>query len=103
MQQLQQEDWIRQQIEEKKQRADLESFTNRVHDEQTLHFNQLLTDAQNQHAAQRTAMEKSVKEANAQAAKEKRDRDAAQRAYEQYQATHDVNFTNAHDFMTENP
>ena len=29
-------------------------------------------------------MEKSVKEANAQAAKEKRDRDAAQRAYEQY-------------------
>ena len=48
-------------------------------------------------------MEKAVKDANAQAAKEKRDRDAAQRAYEQLQATTDVNSTNAHDFMTENP
>ena len=48
-------------------------------------------------------MEKAVKDANAQAAKEKRDRDAAQRAYEQLQATTDVNFTDNHDFMTENP
>lgn len=48
-------------------------------------------------------MEKAVKDANAQAAKEKRDRDAAQRAYEQLQATTDVNSTNTHDFMTENP
>ena len=39
-------------------------------------------------------MEKAVKDANAQAAKEKRDRDAAQRAYEQLQATTDVNYTN---------
>ena len=38
-----------------------------------------------------------------QLAKEKRDRDIAQRAYEQLQATTDVNFTNNHDFMTENP
>ena len=48
-------------------------------------------------------MEKAVKDANAQLAKEKRDRDAAQRAYEQLQATTDVDNTNNHDFMTENP
>ena len=48
-------------------------------------------------------MEKSVKDANAQLAKEKRDRDLAQRAYEELQAQTDVNYTNNHDFMTENP
>lgn len=48
-------------------------------------------------------MEKSVKDANAQAAKEKRDRDAAQAQYEQLQARTDVNHTDNHDFMTENP
>ncbi len=36
-------------------------------------------------------------------AKEKRDRDNAQRAYEQLQAQTDVNHTDNHDFMTENP
>ena len=51
----------------------------------------------------RVDMETAVKDANAQAAKEKRDRDNAQRNYEQLQATTDVNFTNNHDFMTENP
>ena len=48
-------------------------------------------------------MEKSVKDANAQMAKEKRDRDTAQRAFEQLQQRTDVDFTNDHDFMTENP
>ena len=74
-----------------------------MHDEQQAHFNKLLTDAQNQHAQQRIDMEKSVKDANMQLAKEKRDRDIAQRAYEQLQARTDVDHTNNHDFMTENP
>ncbi len=63
----------------------------------------MLDQAQNQHAAARLDMEKSVKDANAQLAKEKRDKEAAQRAYEQLQATTDVDHTNNHDFMTENP
>lgn len=63
----------------------------------------MLEQAQNQHQAARTAMEQSVKDANAQMAKEKRDRDNAQRAYEQLQARTDVDATNNHDFMTENP
>lgn len=74
-----------------------------AHDQQTLHFNKLLEQEQNKHAAARLEMEKSVKDANMQMAKEKRDRDAAQRAYEQLQATTDVEYTNNHDFMTENP
>ena len=48
-------------------------------------------------------MEMSVKDANAQMAKEKRDRDIAARNYEQLQQRTDVDFTNNHDFMTENP
>jgi len=48
-------------------------------------------------------MEKSVKDTNMQLSKEKRDRDLAQRNYEQLQAHTDVEFTNNHDFMTENP
>ena len=38
-----------------------------------------------------------------QLAKEKRDRDRAQAEYEQLQAATDVNHTDNHDFMTENP
>ena len=103
MQQLQQKDWIDQQIRERKAFEEQQRFTQEAHDNQTLHFNRLLEEAQNQHTAQRIAMEKAMKDANAQLAKEKRDRDAAQRAYEQLQATTDVNNTNTHDFMTENP
>ena len=74
-----------------------------MHDEQTLHFNKLLEQQQKQHGAARAEMERSVKDANAQLAKEKRDRDAAQAAYEQLQARTDVDYTNNNDFMTENP
>ena len=48
-------------------------------------------------------MEVANKQANAQMAKEKRDKDAAWLREEQLQAEHDKNFTNTHDFMTENP
>ena len=103
MQQLQQKDWIDQQIREKQLFQEQQKYTTTVHDQQQLHFNNLLTDAQNQHAQQRIAMEQSVKDANMQLAKEKRDRDRAQAAYEQLQAATDVAHTDAHDFMTENP
>ena len=78
MQQLQQKDWIDQQIRERQLYQDQQNYTTEVFDKQTIHFNNLLDKAQNQHAAQRTAMEQSVKDANAQMAKEKRDRDSAQ-------------------------
>ena len=82
MQQLQQKDWIDQQIRERDAFKEQSRFTQEVHDKQTLHFNDLLGQAQNQHAAARIEMEKSVKDANAQMAKEKRDRDIAQAAFE---------------------
>lgn len=103
MQQLQQKDWIDQQIRERKMFEEQQRFTQDSHDKQTLHFNSLLEQAQNQHQAARVAMETSIKDANAQMAKEKRDRDNAQRAYEQLQARTDVDNTDNHDFMTENP
>ena len=103
MQQLQQRDWIEQQIREKQAFKDQQRFTQQVHDEQTLHFNEILRQTHNQHAQARLDMEKSVKDANAQMAKEKRDRDAAQRAFEQLQQRTDVDHTDQHDFMTENP
>lgn len=103
MQQLQQKDWIDQQIRERQLFQEQERFKQTAHDQQTLHFNDLLGQAQKQHAQARVDMERSVKDANAQLAKEKRDRDAAQREYEQLQARTDVAHTSAHDFMTENP
>ena len=48
-------------------------------------------------------MEQAVKDANAQSAKEKRDRDFAARQYELLQERTDVDHTDNHDFMTENP
>lgn len=64
MQQLQQRDWIEQQVRERQLYQEQQRFTDKVHDDQTLHFNRLLTDAQNQHAAARSDMERSVKDAN---------------------------------------
>ena len=83
MQQLQQKDWIEQQKREKELLKEQERFRNAAFDAQTKHFNNLLEDAQTKHAAARVEMERSVKDANAQLAKEKRDKEAAQRAYEQ--------------------
>ena len=83
MQQLQQKDWIEQQIKERDLYREQAKYTQDIHDEQQLHFHELLTQAQNQHTQHRIDMEKSVKDANMQAAKEKRDRDIAQRNYEQ--------------------
>ena len=103
MQQLQQTDWINQQKREKQLYQEQQKFHEAAHDAQAAHFNKLLEEAQTEHARARIEMEKSVKDANAQMAKEKRDRDIAQRNYEQLQATTDVNFTDNHDFMTENP
>ena len=64
MQQLQQKDWIDQQIRERQLYQDQQKFTQTVHDDQQLHFHQLLSDAQNQHVQARIDMEKSVKDAN---------------------------------------
>ena len=71
--------------------------------QQTLHFNKLLDEEQKKHAQTRRDMEIANKQANAQMAKEKRDKDLAWMAEQQMQAEHDKNFTLAHDFMTENP
>lgn len=67
------------------------------------HFADMLGTAQTEHAARKAEMERAVKEANNQAAKEKRDRDAAALRYEAVQAASDVHTTDNHDFMTENP
>ena len=74
-----------------------------AHHDQTQHFNGMLEQAQKEHADKRVAMERAVKDANAQLAKEKRDRDIAEARYQQLQARTDVEYTSAHDFMTENP
>lgn len=48
-------------------------------------------------------MEKATTDANLQIAKEKKDREAAERAEMQYQGNFEQNFTLNHDFMTEDP
>ena len=103
MQQLQQKDWIEQQIREKKLYQDQAKFDHDQHEAQTLHFNKLLEEAQKNKADALTAMEKATTDANRQLAQEKKDREAAEHAYRQFQGNHEQNFTLTHDFMTENP
>ena len=61
----------------------------------------MLKETQEHHDAQRKAMQYSVVDANAQMAKEKRDRDDCERREKLADAAYDVNFTLTHDFMTE--
>ena len=46
MQQLQQKDWIDQQIREREMFKEQERFCNEAHDKQTMHFNKLLEENQ---------------------------------------------------------
>jgi len=62
----------------------------------------MLKETQEHHDAQRKAMQYSVVDANAQMAKEKRDRDDNEKREKMADAAHEVEFTLTHDFMTEN-
>ena len=76
MQQLQQEDWIKQQIREKELYKENARQAAATQDDLARHYNELLTVAQQDHAAQRKAMFVATQQANLQLAQEKRDRDA---------------------------
>ena len=84
MQQLQQKDWIEQQIREKKLYQEQSKFDHDQHEAQTLHFNKLLEEAQKNKANALTAMEKATTDANRQLAQEKKDREAAEHGYRQF-------------------
>ena len=82
---------------------DQDQFTKTAFDEQTIHFNQLLKEAQEEHQAQRTAMLKAAQEQNLLLAKEKRDAEMRQRLDWAEQEATELRYTMTHDFMTENP
>ena len=103
MQQLQQQDWIQQQIKEKQLYQEQAKFDQTAFDQQTLHFNNILAQQETEHHARRTAMEKATTEYNLQQAKEKRDREAADHREAQFQGACDKDYTLNNDFMTENP
>ncbi len=103
MQQLQQEDWIKQQIREKELYKENARQAAATQDELAKHYNQVLTETQEEHAAQRKAMFVATQQANLQLAKEKRDRDAKAAQDLQAYARTEVDFTLTHDLMTENP
>ena len=77
MQQLQQADWTAQQIREKQLFKEQEKARDSAFAQQMNHFSKLLEEEQKNHAKVRRDMEIANKQANAQAAKEKRDRDIA--------------------------
>ena len=77
MQQLQQADWTAQQLREKQLFKEQEKARDSAFAQQTMHFNKLLDEEQKKHAHVRRDMEIANKQANAQLAKEKRDRDVA--------------------------
>ena len=89
MQQLQQADWTAQQIREKELFKEQDKCRDDAFTQQQNHFVKLLETAQTEHDKTRIEMCRANKEANAQMAKEKRDRDDAAVREEQFQAAHD--------------
>ena len=88
MQQMQQEDWIKQQIREKELYAENARQANASRDAEALANYELLKQTQQDHDAARTAMFKATQQTNLQLAQEKRDREAKQHAdLQQYAAT----------------
>ena len=88
MQQMQQEDWIKQQIREKELYAEHNRHANASRDAEALANHALLKQTQEEHQAARTAMNKAMQQTNLQLAQEKRDREAKQHAdLQQYAAT----------------
>ena len=74
-----------------------------AYDQQTIHFNEVLKQTQEDHQAQRTAVFKATQEQNLQLAKEKRDNELKQREDWNNQEQHELEYTLTHDLMTENP
>lgn len=103
MQQLQQADWVRQQVREKELYNEQARIDKQANDQQTLHLNQLLKEEQHKHDADRRAMLVAMQETNLQLAKEKKDSETKQKNDRLFQETHEVHFTLTNDFMTENP
>lgn len=103
MQQLQQEDWIKQQLREKELYKQNYKEAHAAADAVAAHNCNMLQAAQEDHAAKRKAMQVACAEANRQLAKEKRDRDMKQAQDLQQYAYEEIDYTNNHDFMTENP
>lgn len=103
MQQLQQEDWIKQQIAEKEAAKQAAASKEAERHANYMKNNALLKQAQEEHAQQRREMTVANKQANYAMAIEKRDRDQAHFHDSERRAATEVDFTLNHDFMTENP
>ena len=71
--------------------------------QQTLDFNNILKQTQDQHNKTRTQNEIDTDNINKILAQEKKERDIAMHEKWAQQEKHELEFTNNHDFMTENP
>lgn len=102
MQQLQQKDWCEQQIKEKELQKNMEKANNQAFDEQALMFHDTLKYTQSEHNKQRTDQAKQTQAINALLASQKKDRETQQ--HEEWVAAEakEIEYTNNHDFMTEN-
>ena len=103
MQQLQQKDWCEQQISEKQQKKDLEKTVNQLFDQQTLEFNKILKQTQEQHNKTRQQNEVDTDNINKILAAEKKEREVKMHETWAQLEKHELEFTSNHDFMTENP
>ena len=72
-QQIQQKDWIDQQIKLKEEMERVEKQNQQMYEEQEAHFHDLLTKAQDEEEAKRNAMAKAMMEENRAIAKQKKD------------------------------
>ena len=103
MQQMQMNDWIVQQQDEKNRITQMKKEEQAKFDEQSKHFNQLLTNAEQDHHNRRRDMLKAMQEENLLLAKQKKDREAKAKNDASGYENGEVGYTNTNNFVTENP
>jgi hypothetical protein len=102
LQQLQQADWIQQQLEEKRARDELRATEKALYDQQNIRTAELRKALDKEKADRLTTVTVATKEANVQQLDEKLDRDRLFRHEEDEARVSHVEYITNHDFYTEN-
>ncbi|KAL4439148.1 hypothetical protein ABPG74_008923 [Tetrahymena malaccensis] len=102
LQQLQQRDWIEQQIREKEERKRQEEEEKKAFEQQTLHINMMRGDLEDKLNQKRRNWEKNTKEFNVQQRNEKLDYERSSHLDNQAQNQYHITYCNTNNFQTEN-
>ncbi|KRX09388.1 hypothetical protein PPERSA_04694 [Pseudocohnilembus persalinus] len=102
LQQLQQKDWIDQQVQEKRERQEYLKETHQAYDGQRTHINDMAISLENAEKEKRKYLQKTCQEYNKQQAFEKFDKARNQHKIEQEDNQNHISYCTTNNFQTEN-